>query len=76
LENNITTYKVAVIYKTGVGIFNPHLPSKSYFKKDEEFRKWILTKCINGERASIQSKEFSTPFYRTRKELLFGFTHL
>jgi hypothetical protein len=59
-----TVYKVDITYRDGIRSFNPMFPSTQLFEFGEQFRDWLLLKCINGERSSYGSNVFK----RTREE--------
>lgn len=63
-------YRVGVICKSGVPFFGPRLPAGGVFARDCDFREWLVLKCINGERASMHSKEFLSNAVRTKHALL------
>ena len=69
-------YRVRCIYKSGVDQCNPYLPGSSYvFPHSQDFRRWLLAKCVNSERISYQCLTFSQKLRRTRKvqlQLLIG----
>eukprot|EP00010_Vexillifera_abyssalis_P002086 CAMPEP_0201550868 /NCGR_PEP_ID=MMETSP0173_2-20130828/7160_1 /ASSEMBLY_ACC=CAM_ASM_000268 /TAXON_ID=218659 /ORGANISM="Vexillifera sp., Strain DIVA3 564/2" /LENGTH=514 /DNA_ID=CAMNT_0047960971 /DNA_START=110 /DNA_END=1654 /DNA_ORIENTATION=+ len=47
-----TYYRVATASKKGVPRYRPTLPSPPLYKLNDDFREFIFTKMINGERAS------------------------
>ena len=47
-----TLYRVGTASKKGVPRYRPTLPFPSVFAPDDSFREFLLTKLINGERAS------------------------
>ena len=51
-------YRVCVCCKSAVQAFLPRFPEEQYFKRDESFKQWLLTKAINGERAALESPQF------------------
>eukprot|EP01129_Flabellula_baltica_P004781 TRINITY_DN1697_c0_g2_i1.p1 TRINITY_DN1697_c0_g2~~TRINITY_DN1697_c0_g2_i1.p1 ORF type:complete len:329 (-),score=42.75 TRINITY_DN1697_c0_g2_i1:23-1009(-) len=65
-----TVYNVQICSKYGVGYCNPHIPISGMFEKSDNFRNWLLTKCINTEMAALYSEEFSAPLMRTRSALI------
>jgi len=69
-DDGITRYKMAVITKSGVKQHTPLLPNPPIFEKGDDFRKFLLSKCINSERLAMVSPEFNSKFMRTRRELL------
>jgi len=66
---NCTTYRVSTSNKEGVGVHTPHIPSRRYFQKGDEFRRWLLTKCINAERAALQAQELRETLIWTREQI-------
>jgi len=69
-HNSCTTYRVSTSSKIGVGIHTPHIPPKKYFQKGDEFKKWLLTKLINAERAALQAEELKNSLIWTREQIL------
>ncbi|KAL0993740.1 hypothetical protein UPYG_G00113020 [Umbra pygmaea] len=67
-----TTYKVSVTAREDVPLFGPPLPNPPVFKKSPEFREYLLTKLINGEKACYKSDRFARLEERTRGALLDG----
>ena len=59
-------YRVNCIYKSGVPECHPYTP-EALFDHGPGFRRWLLAKCINAERASYQCVTFSQKLKRTRK---------
>jgi len=68
-----TFYEVSFISKPAVSPFGPYIPFPPVFRKGPEFRKFLLTKLINGERAAMHTPLFHNRI-RTRKELLIDIT--
>eukprot|EP01088_Endostelium_zonatum_P013855 TRINITY_DN2875_c2_g1_i1.p1 TRINITY_DN2875_c2_g1~~TRINITY_DN2875_c2_g1_i1.p1 ORF type:complete len:896 (+),score=277.30 TRINITY_DN2875_c2_g1_i1:290-2977(+) len=66
-KENGTFYKVAVCRKSGVKEFGPFIPEPSSFKRGRKFREFILTKAVNGERASFYAPDFYGKMVQTRK---------
>jgi len=65
-----TWYQVEVATAAGVRSFFPRTPSPPYIEKSK-LREWLLTKCINGERRTIdETRMFSDKIAYTRKRLL------
>lgn len=61
-------YRVNCIYKSGVPECHPFLPGpEAVFQHGQAFRRWLLAKCVNSERASCQCATFSQKLKRTRK---------
>eukprot|EP01088_Endostelium_zonatum_P019239 TRINITY_DN6548_c0_g1_i1.p1 TRINITY_DN6548_c0_g1~~TRINITY_DN6548_c0_g1_i1.p1 ORF type:complete len:910 (-),score=180.99 TRINITY_DN6548_c0_g1_i1:195-2924(-) len=65
-----TYYKIAVSTKAGVRPFGPQIPEPASFKAGRKFREFLLTKCINGERASFYAPDFMGKLTNTRKTKL------
>ncbi|XP_055949538.1 rap1 GTPase-activating protein 1-like isoform X3 [Argiope bruennichi] len=63
-------YKVSVTARDGVPTFGPNLPNPTVFRKNEEFREFLLTKLINAEIACYKAEKFSKLEKRTRISLL------
>eukprot|EP01119_Soliformovum_irregulare_P009264 TRINITY_DN224_c0_g2_i1.p1 TRINITY_DN224_c0_g2~~TRINITY_DN224_c0_g2_i1.p1 ORF type:complete len:916 (+),score=295.60 TRINITY_DN224_c0_g2_i1:118-2865(+) len=64
-----TMYEVNFAVKGGVSPFGPFLPSPSIFRAGADFREFLLTKLINGERSSMHAPQFRS-YSRTKKMLL------
>lgn len=58
VTKGVPMYKVCVACKSAVQGFLPRFPTEKLFKRDASFRDWLLTKLINGERASLESPQF------------------
>jgi hypothetical protein len=59
--NNITeSYKLSVISKKDVPYFGPYIRKPYVFKKNENLKRFILSKLINAEYASLRAPAFST----------------
>ncbi|GFY79026.1 rap1 GTPase-activating protein 1 [Trichonephila inaurata madagascariensis] len=67
-------YKVSVTAREGVPTFGPALPNPTVFRKNDEFREFLLTKLINAEIACYKAEKFSKlevkidPFLRFSRE--------
>ena len=46
------SYHMSVFSEKSVPLFGPSLPSPAVFKRGEAFRRFILVKMINGEKAT------------------------
>jgi len=68
-EDKTTHYKIALIFKDGVPLFEPDFPRGYSFPKDK-MRNFFLTKLINAERAALHAPTFAQKLKRTRKEAL------
>ncbi|XP_047492045.1 uncharacterized protein LOC125041252 [Penaeus chinensis] len=65
-----TRYEVAVVSRDEVGAYKPYLWEQSCFEKGPMFREWLLTKIVNGERASYSAPKFARMQDRTRSQML------
>ncbi|XP_035704947.1 uncharacterized protein LOC110846270 isoform X3 [Folsomia candida] len=68
-----TRYEVSVITRDEVGAYKPYLWEQSTFRKLDRgamFREWMLTKVVNGERASYSAPKFARMQERTRSQML------
>jgi hypothetical protein len=64
-------YRLQIVNKAGIPPYPPYLPDPPVFVKGDEFRNFLLTKLINGERATIkESPNFKHKLMATRKSLL------
>ncbi|RWS27340.1 rap GTPase-activating-like protein [Leptotrombidium deliense] len=71
LENGETRkYTVSVVCRDEVAAFKPYLWHESTFEKGSHLREWLLTKIINGERASYSAPKFARMQDRTRSQML------
>eukprot|EP00795_Rhopilema_esculentum_P016927 gene16927-8416_t len=72
INNNdkVSQYQVAVISRGLVLPFGPPLPTSGCFNEDEDFKNWLMTKIVNGERASYRSPKFAAMQERTRRQML------
>ena len=53
-----------------VGAYAPYLWAQSTFHNGPMFREWLLTKIVNGERASYSAPKFARMQERTRSQML------
>jgi len=65
-------YRVSIVRRDGVPMFGPNLPSPPVFKKDQDFKNFLLDKCINGEKAVLSSQLFTARVNRSRHLALQG----
>jgi len=65
-----TYYRIGFASKYGVPPFGPIIPYPPIFKKDEQFKEFLLTKLINAECASLEAPSFGQKLRRTRTVLL------
>ncbi|XP_065212300.1 uncharacterized protein rsh isoform X2 [Planococcus citri] len=63
-------YEVSVVTRDEVGAYKPYLWEQSVFENGPMFREWILTKIVNGERASYSAPKFARMQERTRSQML------
>ncbi|XP_063993612.1 uncharacterized protein Rsh isoform X2 [Diachasmimorpha longicaudata] len=70
IKRKITRYEVAVVTRDEVGAYKPYLWEQSIFEKGPMFREWMLTKIVNGERASYSAPKFARMQERTRSQML------
>lgn len=69
-----TKYRMAAVYKPGVPWFPPPIPNPPLFEKNEQFRRFLLTKLINAEKATVKmAPEFRHKLRNTRSEYLKAF---
>jgi len=67
-SENMPIYRVSVASKPGVESHHPILPTPPHFEGGEDFRKFILTKAVNSERAAAHAPSFKLT--RTRMNAL------
>jgi len=65
-----TRYDISVVTRDEVGAYKPYLWEQSTFHNGVLFREWILTKIVNGERASYSAPKFARMQERTRSQML------
>lgn len=70
IKRKPTRYEVSVVTRDEVGAFKPYLWEQSVFDKGPMFREWLLTKIVNGERASYSAPKFARMQERTRSQML------
>lgn len=63
-------YKVSVVNRDEVSAFKPYLYHESTFQTGPRFRRWLLAKIINGERASYSAPKFARMSDRTKTQML------
>jgi hypothetical protein len=63
-------FQVSVVTRDEVGAYKPYLWEQSVFDKGPMFREWVLTKIVNGERASYSAPKFARMQERTRSQML------
>lgn len=59
-----------MVTRDEVGAYKPYLWEQSVFDKGPMFREWLLTKIVNGERASYSAPKFARMQERTRSQML------
>ncbi|XP_023248561.1 uncharacterized protein LOC106638170 [Copidosoma floridanum] len=71
IKRKVTRYEVSVVTRDEVGAYKPYLWEQSVFEQTGPmFREWILTKIVNGERASYSAPKFARMQERTRSQML------
>nr|XP_018897162.1 PREDICTED: uncharacterized protein LOC109030581 [Bemisia tabaci] len=70
IKRKPTRYEVSVVTRDEVGAYKPYLWEQSVFDKGPMFREWLLTKIVNGERASYSAPKFARMQERTRSHML------
>ncbi|XP_055608146.1 uncharacterized protein LOC129755598 [Uranotaenia lowii] len=70
IKRKPTRYEVSVVTRDEVGAYKPYLWEQSVFEKGPMFREWLLTKIVNGERASYSAPKFARMQERTRSQML------
>ncbi|KAK0158596.1 hypothetical protein PV328_009575 [Microctonus aethiopoides] len=70
IKRKISRYEVSVVTRDEVGAYKPYLWEQSVFEKGAMFREWMLTKIVNGERASYSAPKFARMQERTRSQML------
>jgi len=60
-------YRFACCARTGVPQFRPPIPSPPIFESGHYFREFLLTKLLNGERATVHSPFIQQKMRRTRE---------
>lgn len=63
-----TFYRVGTAAKDGVPLFGP--PLEKQFEKGPDFKRFLLTKAINAERAAYYAPAFAQKIARTRRALI------
>ena len=63
-------YQVSITAKHDVPSFGPSLPQNSTFDKGAQFKDFLFSKLINGEKACYKAKKFDMLNQRTRMALL------
>ena len=69
-EEVTSTYYLTVYSEKSVPLFGPSLPGQAGFSDHQAFRKFLLVKCINGEKATYNTAVFATKRERTFQILL------
>jgi RAP1 GTPase activating protein 1 len=64
------SFQVSVVTRDEVGAYKPYLWEQSTFYNGVLFREWMLTKIVNGERASYSAPKFARMQERTRSQML------
>ncbi|XP_055339868.1 GTPase-activating Rap/Ran-GAP domain-like protein 3 isoform X2 [Paramacrobiotus metropolitanus] len=63
-------YRLQVFSEESVPLFGPPLPVPSLFYDFQEFREFLIVKCINGEKAAFNTPTFAQKRERTLDSLL------
>ncbi|EGC33613.1 hypothetical protein DICPUDRAFT_80637 [Dictyostelium purpureum] len=64
-------YHVEIVIKNGIAKFGPKLPTHSIFPKCQNFKEFLITKLVNGQRAALNSApSFASKLKRTFKDQL------
>ena len=69
-EEATSSYYLTVYSEKSVPLFGPSLGCQAGFSNYQAFRKFLLVKCINGEKATYNTKVFATKRERTFQILL------
>ncbi|XP_065647136.1 GTPase-activating Rap/Ran-GAP domain-like protein 3 isoform X2 [Hydra vulgaris] len=64
------SYWISVLSEENVPVFGPPLPVPPYFDNPQEFRSFLITKLMNGEKAAYSSPVFSNKRQRTLESLI------
>jgi len=65
------SYNVSIVYKDSISLHpRPFLTEPCEYKADENFHRFLLTKLINCERASMRSVSFEKRLHHVRRQLL------
>ena len=69
-EPQYNSYHLTVYSEKSVPLFGPSLPGCGGFSDHQTFRRFLLVKCINGEKATYNTEVFATKRERTFQILL------
>lgn len=70
-EGQARKYRVSCVCRNEVQhAFKPFLVEQDEFEANNFFREWLLTKIVNGERASYSAPKFARMQDRTRSQML------
>uniref|UniRef100_T1KL03 Rap-GAP domain-containing protein n=1 Tax=Tetranychus urticae TaxID=32264 RepID=T1KL03_TETUR len=69
-EDEVRKYSISVVCRDEVSAFKPYLWHESTFEKGPHLKDWLLTKIVNGERASYSAPKFARMQDRTRSQML------
>eukprot|EP01119_Soliformovum_irregulare_P007511 TRINITY_DN1994_c3_g1_i3.p1 TRINITY_DN1994_c3_g1~~TRINITY_DN1994_c3_g1_i3.p1 ORF type:complete len:775 (-),score=157.70 TRINITY_DN1994_c3_g1_i3:37-2361(-) len=67
MVDDVPMYRMAIANKPMVRPYAPFLPEHPVFMKGPPFRRFLLTKIINSERAAMYSGEFRAKWMATRR---------
>jgi len=70
IKRSKVQYKIAVCTKAGVPAFKPKLPQPAVFFHNEDFREYLLCKCVNSEIASYEGKSILAARLRKTRGVL------
>jgi len=64
-------YRITTVRRHGVPAFGPEFPERQIFEEGPYLRKFLLTKLINAERATVNfHPTFVDKMHRTREQIL------
>eukprot|EP01124_Arcella_intermedia_P007777 TRINITY_DN14811_c0_g1_i2.p1 TRINITY_DN14811_c0_g1~~TRINITY_DN14811_c0_g1_i2.p1 ORF type:complete len:464 (+),score=97.26 TRINITY_DN14811_c0_g1_i2:92-1483(+) len=63
-------YSMVIANRRGVGEYTPPLPHPPIFEVDQNFRNFLLTKCINAEKVALKAADIQIKMARTNGQLL------
>eukprot|EP00094_Tigriopus_californicus_P010862 TCALIF_10477-PA protein Name:"Similar to GARNL3 GTPase-activating Rap/Ran-GAP domain-like protein 3 (Gallus gallus)" AED:0.13 eAED:0.13 QI:0/0.55/0.5/0.9/1/1/10/449/994 len=69
-EKESESYCMSVFSEKSVPLFGPSLPNPAIFAQHQDFRRFLLVKMINGEKATYNTNVFSSKRERTYEMLL------
>jgi len=63
-------FKISIVTKPAIQCFGPALCDPPVFKLDENFKNYIITKLINGERTCFRGTEMQSHMIKTREKMI------